>query len=293
MSMRELKTPLDFSGQIKRLIEVHNLTIKEPSKAIDILKRVNYYRLSGYGIGLTKNKEEYKDGLTLEDLYSLYVFDSKLRSVLLHVIEHIEIKLRCELSYLLALKYGADGYMNYANFGCKKEQHDLLINKFNAEKSKQKNVPFVKHHELYYEGRFPIWVAVELFSFGTLSKLFSYLKREDQKEICKNYDTDPKHLNGWIQCLVEIRNICAHFTRLYNMPLKQLPSLYKENRKYLNNNGTHKLFPVLLVARRLLASNDVWLGFLGNLKQIIEEHKTVVNLSFMDFPPDWESVLSK
>lgn len=290
--MRELKIPLDFTDQIIRLVEIHNLKIEDPQKAITILKKVNYYRLSGYGIGLTKNKEEYKDGLKLDDLYSLYVFDTKLRNILIHVIEYIEVNFRSEISYLLALKYGADGYMDPSNFVCSKEQHEALLSKFNKETKRQKNIPFVKHHKDNYGNKFPIWVAVELFTFGSLSRLFSYLRKEDQKLICKNYDTDPKYLNGWIQCIVEVRNICAHFNRLYNLPLKQIPALYKENRKYLNINGKHKVFPVLLVIKRLLNSDENWNDFLTKLKQIIDEHKNVVNLSFIDFPQNWEEVLS-
>lgn len=100
------------------------------------------------------------------------------------------------------------------------------------------------------------------------------------------------YLNSWIQCLVEIRNICALFNRLYNLPFKQMPSLYKENQIYLNKKGVHKLFPVILVMKRILNSNDVWEDLFDKLKQTIDEHKDVVNLSFMDFPPDWEKVLS-
>lgn len=292
--MRELKTPLNFSDQIERLIKYHNLTIDDPEKAISILMKVNYYRLSGYGIGLKKkdDKEKYRDGLKLEDLYSLYIFDIKLRNVIFHAIEHIEIKLRCELSYLLAIKYGAAGYLVFNNFECGKEKHDAFINKFYEEVNRQRNIPFVKHHIHNYDNRFPIWVAVELLSFGSLSKLYSYLKKEDKKIISKKYNTDPVYLNSWIQCLVEIRNICAHFNRLYNLPFKQMPSLYKENQIYLNKKGVHKLFPVILVMRRILNSNDVWEDLFDKLKQTIDEHKDVVNLSFMDFPSDWEKVLS-
>lgn len=292
--MRELKTPLNFSDQIERLIKYHNLTIDDPEKAISILMKVNYYRLSGYGIGLKKkdDKEKYRDGLKLEDLYSLYIFDIKLRNVIFHAIEHIEIKLRCELSYLLAIKYGAAGYLDFNNFECGKEKHDAFINKFYEEVNRQRNIPFVKHHIHNYDNRFPIWVAVELLSFGSLSKLYSYLKKEDKKIISKKYNTDPVYLNSWIQCLVEIRNICAHFNRLYNLPFKQMPSLYKENQIYLNKKGVHKLFPVILVMRRILNSNDVWEDLFDKLKQTIDEHKDVVNLSFMDFPSDWEEVLS-
>ena len=50
-------------------------------EAIRILKRVNYYRLSGYGVGLKEkdNREKYIEGTSLETIYRLYSFDSKFK----------------------------------------------------------------------------------------------------------------------------------------------------------------------------------------------------------------------
>ena len=67
----ELKKALTIEEQIDRLKNVHNLLINDDEEAAEILKTVNYYRLSAYGIGLTKknNREEYTDGTSLSDIY--------------------------------------------------------------------------------------------------------------------------------------------------------------------------------------------------------------------------------
>ncbi len=59
--MRALKEALDFDEQIKRLRDVHALEINDEEQAKEILAKVNYYRLSAYGIGLTRpeDKEKY------------------------------------------------------------------------------------------------------------------------------------------------------------------------------------------------------------------------------------------
>ena len=49
-----LKPALTFEQQIERLKTVHNLTIMHEDSALKILEKVNYYRLSAYGIGLKK-----------------------------------------------------------------------------------------------------------------------------------------------------------------------------------------------------------------------------------------------
>ena len=226
----ELKPALNYKDQIKKLRVDHNLSITDDTFAKEILKKVNYYRLPGYGIGLRKfdNKEHYKDSISIEHLFNLYCFDSQFKNNLIRTIEQIEIELRTQIAYHLSLKYGADVLMHENNFIYKANRkgrtiYSIIIENLNNEVDRQRNKPFVKHHLEKYGGNFPIWVSVELMSFGNLSSLFSILKDEDQKEISNHYNTDPKYLKNWILCLVEVRNICAHYTRLYNMPLKETP----------------------------------------------------------------------
>lgn len=295
--MTPLKPALTYEEQLDRLIQVHNLQIGDHEKSIEILSKVNYYRLSAYGIGLHKpDSEEYLDGITLEHLFRLYCFDSQFKNDLIHSLEQIEIQLRTEIANLLALKYGPEGYMDAANFISKKnkngqEIHANILQEFQGEVNRQKNVPFVKHHLNKYDGHFPIWVAVELFTFGRLTSLYDIMQPDDRKQIAAIYDTRPGYLKSWLLSLVEVRNICAHYTRLYNLPLKQTPFLYKENKQY-RISPVNKAFPVMLVVRRMFRSNEQWDSLFCDISGTIEKYRDVINLSFMGFPENWEEVLS-
>ncbi len=296
--MEQLKPALTYVQQIERLKTAHNLLITDDNKALEILSKVNYYRLSAYGIGLVKksDKEQYQDGISLEHIYRLYEFDSIFRNILIHIIEKIEIQLRTQISNYLALKYGPEGYINPDNFTNKKNKdgklvHSSVIESFKKECDHQKKAPFVKHHVDKYDGHFPIWVAIELFTFGNLSSLYSIMKSEDQKEIAKLYDTEPKYLGSWILALVEIRNICAHYSRLYNMPLKQIPHLYTEYQKY-NNGKICKIFLSLIAIKRMLNSDFRWNSFEAKFEKLMEDYNDVVILSYMGFPEEWKRVLS-
>ena len=98
--MEALKPALTYQEQIDRLKTVHNLRITDETDALDILQKVNYYRLSAYGLGLKKaeNREIYLDGITLDHIFRLYMFDSVLKNCLIHLIEQIEIQLRTQIS---------------------------------------------------------------------------------------------------------------------------------------------------------------------------------------------------
>ena len=273
-----LKPALTFEQQIERLKTIHNLTIMHEDSALKILEKVNYYRLSAYGIGLKKdaNSEEYRDDITLEHIFRLYCFDSEFRNDIIHIVEQLEVQLRTQISYCLSIKYGPEG-------------HGTIMDSFKNEVKHCKNLPFVKHHQDVYDGHFPIWAAVELMTFGNITSIFDIMKSEDQKSISSFYATSPNHLKSWMLALVEIRNICAHYNRLYNMPLKQTPFLYKENLKYRSKQN--KVFPVFLVIKRMLHSNEQWESFLRDIVKTISKYQDIVILSFIGFPPDWKNIL--
>lgn len=183
-----LKPALTYDQQIAKLVNDHHLKISNIEFAKEILKKVNYYRLSGYGVGLKNvdNKEYYQDTVTIEQLFNLYCFDSQFKNNLMRTIEQIEIELRTQIAYYLSIKYGPEVLMSETNFIYKTNKqgqsiYSILIKRLNKEIERQKNKPFVKHHIEKYNSQFPIWVSVELMSFGSLSSLFSILKTEDKK----------------------------------------------------------------------------------------------------------------
>lgn len=297
--MKTLKPSLTYEEQVDHLIQYHGLIIKDREKAIKILSSINYYRLTGYGIGLkSENNELYRNDITIDTIYKIYEFDQKCRSITFHLIETIEIRLRTQLAYTIAIKYGSEGYMDEENF-LKIVKHDgitvheSIIENFKREAQREKNKPFVKHHFKKYGGHFPIWVTVELLTFGNLTSLYHIMKKEDQKEIAKLYNTRPLFFNSWLLSLLEVRNMCAHYVRLYNMPLKQRPLMFKEHKKYVTASKTVKYFSVVLVLKRITNANNDWLQFYNDLMKLIDEYKDVIDLSFIGFPNEWKEILQE
>ena len=116
--MESLKAALTYEQQIENLQSKHSLSIPEYNEALTILKRINYYRLSGYGIGMTKpdDTEQYREGVSIDTLYRLYSFDSSFRNAMIHVVEQIEIQLRTQIANYLSLKYGPECYTDASLF---------------------------------------------------------------------------------------------------------------------------------------------------------------------------------
>lgn len=291
-----LKPFKTYEEQVEHLKSAHGLIVYDEERAERILSNTNYYRLSAYGITLRDpaNPDRYRPGTTFDDIFRLYTFDNALRVILFPLIEEVEIQFRTRVAYQLGKEYGPEGYMNKNNFLPKTnpitgiDYHTDTIDKFKKEKDRQKRLPCVIHHNTKYGGHFPVWAAIELFTFGMVSSLYSSMKQADQNAVAATYNTKTSYLNGWILSLVELRNLCAHSNRLYFMKFKQTPSLYSEHAKY---KASYRLFPILIVLKRMCAGRSIWNTFAKNLGSVMNEYSDIVDLSCLGFPPEWRNVL--
>lgn len=286
-----VKPARSYEEQARRLTDVHNLQIENADRARRILSTVNYYRLTTYGKHLRKadDPEKFVDGVSLEQLYHLYQFDMELRHLLLPVLEHFEVQLRAKLSYHLAMTYGSTGYASGANFRPDKQSqgsHKSLMNKFKIEVKRQDDLAFVRHHQTKYGGQFPVWVAVELFSFGMLAQLYDILTEDDQWAISKEYALTPEEMAAFIGAAVDVRNICAHYARLYNQTIDDHPILPAKYRAY----DSGYVFPVLLMLRLCAGSQRIFRQMISGIRHLETEYPEA-DLSLCGFPQNWEDLL--
>lgn len=283
---KEIKKPTTFKEQVE-LLKSKNLIIENKEKAICILQKVNYYRLSTYMLTY-KTKDRFHDGVSIRDVYSLYQFDKELRNLILPMLENIEIAFRAHIAYLIAHKYGALGYKDYRNFK-NKNYHKSMLKNFKKEINRSDEI-FVGHYKWYYGGVFPIWVVIEVTSFGVLSKMYNNLKDEDKDKIAnKYYNAKGEFVRTWLHSLSTLRNICAHYGRLYNRKLRVTPKLFKADKKKGIKNNT--VFANLFIIGRLSLDKDEWGHFVTKLEALIEHYNNVVDLKCLGFPENWQDIL--
>jgi len=236
-----------------------------------------------------KVDNKFVDGVSFNDIYDLYEFDKKLRNMIIGLLETIEVTFRTHIAYLLAHKYGSIGYMNPKNFVSDKIHKDM-IEKINQEIDRSDEI-FIEHHKSKYKGVFPIWVVIEVISFGLMSKVYSNLKNEDKFEISSTYYKIPhKYIKSWLHALSTFRNICAHFGRIYNRNLTIRPMLHKQD--LANNIKNNTVFSTILIMGKLIKDDSEWGAFVTNLEALIEQYDNdKVNIQLMGFPRNWAFLL--
>ena len=148
------------------------------------------------------------------------------------------------------------------------------------------NTLVVKHHKQKYEGKFPLWVIIEFFSVGMLSYFYKDMITEDKKAIAMNlYSTSPVQLESWLRCLTDLRNRCAHYSRIYYWSFPAMPKM-PNDYDYI---ADRKLFSQLLMLKFLYPEQKKWDSkFISALKALIEEYKKDISLKHIGFPDDWE-----
>jgi len=287
-SLKEHQPSFSIDEQIKNLIE-KGLIIRNETYAKSILNQISYFRLiKGYSLGLKTKNDKYIEGTKFEDIVGLHSFNTSLRQALLTQIEKVEIRLRCRLANYFCDTYGVLGYENANNFQ-NPVFHAKLMTDIETEMERNNKIPFVKNfRQNYRDGKLPFYALIELLSFGNLSKLFKNMKNADKKAVSSTFNIGYTYFESWIESLVQVRNMCAHYGRVYNCKLVTTPQLYKQYvEKGIDN---HRIFASILTLRHILPLDRHWDDFADSIVLLLEKHPSV-KLELLGFPEDWKDYL--
>ena len=291
-----LKKPATFDEQIC-ILEKHGISINNCNHAKDILKFVNYYRLTGYALQfrVSENESLYTGNISFDDVYNIYKADEHLRNLLRLYIEKAEIYYRTQIAYGFAISKCTvppyDQHYNENNFYDKGGYNHVMVN-FGREKDYYKDSLIVKHHKDKYSGKMPIWVMVELMSFSGLSKLYKSMYISEKSEIAKAIGVNYTTLENHLHCLSVLRNKCAHGARLYNTefypPAKFTSEFLKRNPEIKNNS----LFAYILILLKRLPDKQSKQELIGSVQNLIEQYKNDIDIKLMGFPTNYISVFN-
>ncbi len=280
-----VKPATTYKEQVNRIIS-HGFIVNDEQKLIDFLKTANYYRFSAYFLPFKRYKH---NTINISRIIELYRFDSELRAWLFEIIEHIEFYTRTQLAYYLAHKYGSLSYIN-ADIFDKRHNHKKFLEKIEKAILDNRRTLVVQHHKNNYNGNFPIWVIIEMFSTGMLSIMYADLKISDRKEIAKtSFNIREKQLSSWLKNLTDLRNKCAHYTRFYFWNFSSIPQSISKNKQL-----DRTLFSQVQMLSILCANDNLWNHYyMPKLSRLIASYENSIKLKDIGFPDNWKEILSK
>ena len=310
-----------FQQQLDLLIS-RNLEVTDEDAALNHLQRIGYYRLSAYlypfrvfriqpnpdtGSVETVKQDQFVSNTHFSDAVNLYIFDKKLRQLMLYALERIEVALRVDIAYLLGER---DTFVYkhidqfHPTFAYRGEKHANWLKKYETLLKRSKE-DFVKHYRRNHGPDLPIWVAVEVWDFGAMSQLFAMMKVPDQRVISEKYGlSDFKVFSSWLRSLNYLRNLCAHHSRVWNRNVIDQPKLPRQGEvgwcdKYLGKNDLiSKPFLLINIVAHLMSIicpatkwHDRLIKQLGEFPKIQSDRK--VSISDMGIQDGWKELLGR
>lgn len=295
------KRALTLTEQVAQL-QKRGLQIKHPKIAEKYLINISYYRLGEYWYVMQADKENhiFKPHSTFENVIALYNFDAELRLLLFGVIEKIEISLRTKLIYYLSHEIDPWWFQNFELFSNSKDLVKTLAN-LEVEITRTKDVSITNHNKKHKDdGRFPpAWKSLEQTSFGALSKLYGNLKNTitAKDKMAEDFGAvNHTYLPSWLQSIAQIRNFCAHHSRLWN---RNLPGTVKLLSKPPNpwivdesnvpkQHEFSKLYVHMCLMRYILNTILPKNGFSEKLNDLFVKYPNV-DPEALGMKPDWQN----
>ncbi len=310
---KPLKSHASFPQQLD-ILRARGLLVQDEAAALAALARLGYYRLSGYFYplrktlppGQTGRQDDFCEGASIELVLALAEFDKRLRLLALYALESTELAVRVALAHHLG-KLDAEAHLNPRLLDRRFTQpsrpgqpsaHELWLRRHEQLLADSKE-DFVIHHRERYGGRLPIWVAIEVWDFGTLSRFFSGMAYRDRNRVASLLGaTDGEVLKSWLRAFNFVRNVSAHHARLWNRRNIETVALPKlEQCRWLaplhgQPDACSKVFGTLaclLVMMRTIAPRSDWPA---RLKAHLQTFPTsdLLSLSAAGFPTDWEAL---
>jgi abortive infection bacteriophage resistance protein len=319
--MKYAKPYLDIQQQIS-LLQQRGLTVTDEAKAGDYLRRIGYYRLSAYWYPLRRSSlvkeddgrmkaviaDDFRPGSEFPLVLDLYVFDKKLRLLVLDALERIEVALRTDVALLLGRKdpwAHRNPDMLHGNFAKKlrpdtgRTAHAEWLEKLDGTAARSRE-EFAQHfRRKYAESPLPIWMAVELLEFGALSHFLAGMTVADQEALAARYGLARRELlTSWVRTLTFVRNVCAHHGRLWNRTLIDHPKpphpgeVPELDHLATDHFAQGRLYAAMAIIRFMLKVMNPATSWAERLKAHVTTfpRSPVVPFASSGFPDGWETL---
>lgn len=248
--------PYQTNKQLIEILKSRNLLINNDNLAIDLLDLYGYYTLiNGYSKPFLNpnNHKFYKDGTSIEDIYSLYLIDSQIQEIFLSNVLKVEKHLANAIGNQVAKYFGVDNNSNNSKSYLKANNYITKNRNSVVRFIHKKVIPTHDNPTAYYrehKNHIPPWILTQNMMFGTLIRYYK-IQQEKIKSSIVNELILPVHTvpNGYedmdikkatfqfsLEILSDFRNISAHSKPVYifqshvdNLPSTSALEIYLGN----------------------------------------------------------------
>ena len=294
--MTQKVEPTSVGDQILFLLD-QGMNFSNLSGAERTLSHVGFHRLSSYwkpfeSLPLAGSSLLFQEGTSFNEVVARYLFDQRLRSLLLEAFSFIEISVRTHWAYQLVheFQHGESAHQKASLFDQKYHPGNLQELRRTYKQSQSRSNDFQ---------RLTIWDVLPAMSFGQLSKWYSSLTdRSIRQSISQIYGMDEGTFVSTLRHRTKVRNICAHHERLWDRRIstglrlprrlgksKEAASAF--NRSNKNKGRVYNALVMIVHLMEVITPYGDWPERFVSLGQ--EERFEFIPYEDMGFPPAWET----
>lgn len=234
--MRNRK-PFKTIDEQMQILRSRGLEVTETDRLV--LMREGYYAVvNGYKapfidrqLSSEKGEDVFVEGTKFEHLHLLFDLDRLLREQTFPLILRAETTVRTALAYCYSERYpGMDSYLDPANY-CDQRQYHIrrnydrdkagLLRRLRKAHDNEWGHESIDHY-LSHHGHVPLWVLVNVLTFGNVSHMYALSTSSVRNAVCRMIAQEQgtgrigtERMRKAMSVLVDFRNVCAHDDRLY------------------------------------------------------------------------------
>lgn len=234
----ENRKPFRTINEQMEILRSRGLVVGDNSRIV--LMREGYYSLvNGYKDAFIDRQrssetgeDRYKEGTTFDHLHLLFDLDRMLKERTFPMLVRAETTVRTAVAYCFSERYREmDSYLDPNNYCTRSQYHDGrhyerdkadLIRLLRSAHDNRRGHSSIDHY-LATHGHVPLWVLVNVLTFGNVSHLYSLSTQQVKNAVCRMIYEEQgavrrigtEQLRKALSVLVDYRNVCAHDDRLY------------------------------------------------------------------------------
>lgn len=215
------------------------------------------------------------------------------------------------ISHEFSAKYGHDNYLKIENFDNTSEKNISASIKLIGDIQQEIARQMSKHHQavthyMSEHGYIPLWVLVNVLTFGKIENFYKNMKPADKTIVAKQFNLHPTELSKYMHMLALARNKCAHDERFFDIKFKE--RIHTKSIKNFSTlgiirandgsytYGTNDAYSIAIMFALLLSKSDLK-DFISSMKSAfrkLEKQLHTISISdimnIMGFGSNWTNL---
>ena len=254
--------PFQTLAEQRETLAKRGLLIGDEQAAERWLHDTNYYRFSGYArqfqIAPRAGRNEFEQGVTFERVIGLLRFDDEFRVLLQEALTIVEISVRSRFAHEAGRVNGDQAfYLDETFYLDITPDLPKAIGKMRSELLRPKLITVERYRDGDDLSKVPIWVAIELVTFGMLARMIQYFDDPTPaRATAQSLSLPWQGFQSTLHAFAVLRNLCAHHGQIWHRRLDITAPVLKKDKRFEPEYQANGPYGTIVALKRFVRAID-------------------------------------